>query len=380
MARTAYPDSFGAAASVLAAAAAEGKTVRIVGGQTKRCWGGLGVEPWLELRTTGLDRLLEHNAGDFTAVLESGMPLARAQRAFAAAGQRLALDPPLGGEERATIGGIIATGDCGPLRHRYGGPRDLVLGITVALSDGTIARSGGRVIKNVAGYDLAKLFCGSFGTLGLVLSVSVRLHPLPAASATAAAASRDPNRLAAAAGELAALPLELESLDVAWHRGEGRLLARCAGVDPARRCARAAEAMGRAGLSSVEVLEDDEQLWARQRAGQRSGELAVVTVRARPSQLAQVMAAARSCGAALVGRAALGESFLALEPEAVRGLRERLPAGASTVLTDCPPGWRTEIDVWGPPPQPAALELMRQLKARFDPAGACNRGIFVGGI
>src|SRR5207245_4432817 len=95
----------------------------------------------------------------------------------------LAIDPPDRGG--ATIGGILATADAGPLRHRYGAPRDLVLGMTVVLSDGAVARSGGKVIKNVAGYDLAKLFCGSFGTLGLIASVNLRLHPRPAATVTA---------------------------------------------------------------------------------------------------------------------------------------------------------------------------------------------------
>ena len=150
--------------------------------------------PISSCRTTSLNRIVEHNAGDLTAVLEAGVPVARAQEAFAGEGQMLALDPALGrGSERhATVGGMIATGDCGPLRHRYGAPRDLVLGMTVALSDGTIARSGSKVIKNVAGYDIAKLFSGSFGTLGLILSVSVRLHPLPVDSATSLGASSDP--------------------------------------------------------------------------------------------------------------------------------------------------------------------------------------------
>ena len=107
------------------------------------------------------------------------MPLATAQKTFAAAGQMLALDPPLGDDAAATIGGIVATGDAGPLRHRYGSPRDLVIGATVALGDGTIAQSGGKVIKNVAGYDLAKLFAGSFGTLGLILSGQRSPAPAP---------------------------------------------------------------------------------------------------------------------------------------------------------------------------------------------------------
>src|SRR5947209_3923130 len=104
----------------------------------------------LELSTAGLCRIVEHNASDMTAVMEAGVPMADAQRAFAEAGQMLALDPPNPGG-LATVGGVVATGDTGPLRHRYGAPRDLLVGIRVALSDGTLARAGGKVIKNVAG-------------------------------------------------------------------------------------------------------------------------------------------------------------------------------------------------------------------------------------
>src|SRR5207302_1848709 len=182
-------------------------------------------------------------------------------------GQMLAFDPPLGDGERATIGGVVASGDSGPLRHRYGGARDLVIGMTVALSDGTIARSGGKVIKNVAGYDLAKLFCGSFGTLGLILEVNVRLHPLPSVTATAVGATSDPGRLASAGRSLAAAPLELEALDVAWHSGRGGLLARCGGAAAPARAEHVAERMLGAGLEQVETVSDDNELWARQRSG-----------------------------------------------------------------------------------------------------------------
>src|SRR5581483_5259370 len=193
------PANFDDAASVLAEAAALGQSVRIRGAGTKAGWGSPGEDPDVELRTTSLDRIVEHNAGDLTAVLEAGVPVSRAQEAFASEAQMLALDPALGrGSDRyATVGGVIATGDCGPLRHRYGAPRDLVLGMTVALSDGTIARSGSKVIKNVAGYDVAKLFSGAFGTLGLILSVSVRLHPLPTQSGSTLGASDDPGMLTA---------------------------------------------------------------------------------------------------------------------------------------------------------------------------------------
>ena len=116
--------------------------------------------------------------GDFTAVLEAGVPFAEAQATFAEHGQRLALGPARTPAARRSAGSWPRA-DSGPLRHRYGGVRDLVVGTTVVLSDGTIAKSGGKVIKNVAGYDLAKLFAGSFGTLGLIATISVRLHPLP---------------------------------------------------------------------------------------------------------------------------------------------------------------------------------------------------------
>src|SRR5215208_5302014 len=139
-----------------------GEAVRPVGGGTKLAWGGPAGDA-VDLETSGLDSIAEHNVGDFTAVLEAGVRLADAQAAFATENQMLALDPPLGAGDEATVGGVMATNDSGPLRHRFGGVRDLVVGVTVVLSDGTIAKSGGKVIKNVAGYDLAKLFTGSFG-------------------------------------------------------------------------------------------------------------------------------------------------------------------------------------------------------------------------
>ena len=373
------PETFEAVAATLAAAGAQGRSVRILGAGTKIGWGFVTPPADVELHTTRLNRVVEHNAGDLTAVLEVGVPLAQAQRQFASAGQMLALDPPLGLDGAATIGGVIATGDCGPLRHRYGAPRDLVVGITVALSDGAIARSGGKVIKNVAGYDLGKLFAGSFGTLGVILSVNVRLHPVPVVTATALGSSADPDVLGAAARALALAPLELESLDVSWHTGRGAILSRSGGAEATRRCTRAAALMRAAGLEQVDVSTDDEPIWERQRAGQRSGDRALVRLAAPPSRLPAVLRAAASCGGTLVGRAALGSSFVELDPDAVSALHERLPAGSTSILLDAPAGLRARIDPWGVPDR-AAFELMRRLKARFDPAGACNPGLFVGGI
>jgi glycolate oxidase FAD binding subunit len=379
MAEVVQPDTVKATAAVLAHAAACDHSVRILGGGTKQSWGKVVAEPAVTLETHSLNRVIEHNVGDLTATVEAGVPLARAQAKFAAAGQMLALDPPLGRDHKATVGGVFATADSGPLRHRYGGPRDLIIGITVALSDGTMARAGGKVIKNVAGYDLAKLFTGSFGTLGAIVSVNVRLHPRPEASATALGVSADPAVIAAGSEALAAAPLELESLDVAWRAGGGGLLARTAGAEPEPRARRAAMLMRERGLQDVEVTTDDAALWARQRARQRSGEGALVRVATRPSALGAVLRAARDCGATLVGRAALGTSYLQLDPGAVASLRERLGTARAVMLLDGPVELRQGLDPWGAPEGPA-LELMRRIKQRFDPAGACNPGAFVGGI
>jgi glycolate oxidase FAD binding subunit len=375
------PATFEEAAAGLAAAAAEGQSVRIRGAATKASWGAGGAEPDLELHTTALDEVVEHNVGDLTAVLQAGVPLARAQATFADAEQMLSLDPPLGRghDATATIGGVVATADSGPLRHRYGAARDLVVGMTVALSDGTIARSGGKVIKNVAGYDIAKLFSGAFGTLGAILEVSVRLHPVAPASSTALGASGDPDVLSKAARLLTMAPLELEALDVAWQSGSGQILARLAGAEALRRIARVTALMSEAGLEGIDAVSGDEDLWARQRAGQRSDAAVLARVAASPSSLAQVLRATCSSGGRLVGRAALGLSWIEVQPEGLGTLRDELGRQATIVVLDAPPGVRDGLDPWGAR-EGTELELMRRVKMRFDPAGACNPGVFVGGI
>jgi glycolate oxidase FAD binding subunit len=380
VARRLTPTTFEEAAAALAAAAASHQSARIVGAGSKQGWGRPAHAADLEIDTSGLGRIVEHNDGDLTAVLEAGVPLARAQRQFAGAGQMLALDPFLGDDRQATIGGIVATADSGPLRHRYGAPRDLIVGVTVALSDGTIARSGGKVIKNVAGYDLGKLFCGSFGTLGMILQVNVRLHPVPVRTATTLGVSSDPRLLSTAGRSLAGAPLELEALDVAWRRGRGGILARTGGVRARPRAQAVAAMMHEAGLEGIEVVENDAELWARQRAGQRAADGLLVRVAARPSALPEVLRAAEASAGTVVGRAALGHSFVQLDPDAFRTFGDRLPAGAIATLLDAPSAIREVLDPWGPPPSPAALELMRRVKARFDPAYACNPGVFVAGI
>jgi glycolate oxidase FAD binding subunit len=147
-----------------------------------------------DLTAEGLNRTLEHDPGDLTCTVEAGVRLADLRTALAASGQRLSLDPP--GDP--TIGALLARNVSGPLRHRFGAPRDLVLGATLVLADGTIANAGGKVVKNVAGYDLARLVCGSEGRLAFIARASFRLHPLPKATRTLVVETEDAAAVVAA--------------------------------------------------------------------------------------------------------------------------------------------------------------------------------------
>ncbi len=324
------PQDYASAADALREAAEAGLSVRIVGGRTKEPCNSLlldsGAEAGVELSTAGLDEIVEHNPGDLTAILQAGVPLTRAQEVFAAEGQMLALDPP---HPEATIGGIVATADSGPLRHRYGGVRDLVIGVAVALSDGTVARSGGKVIKNVAGYDLAKLVAGSRATLGIILEVVVRLHPIPRTRATAVFEPANADELGRRVIELSHAPLELESLDVRREDRRGTVLARFAGV-------RAAE---RAAAVGGRVVEDDDDLWARQREDQRGA----LRVSALQTDWPRLCRAADRAGGSLVGRGGLGLAWF---------------AGADE---DCVRAEFPERE-----PSPVEAELRRRVRERFD--------------
>lgn len=409
------PGSVEEAAAVMAGCGARGLSVRARGGGTKWGWGRAVPPPDLIVETGGLTGVVEHNPGDLTAVIRAGTSLSTVQEALAGAGQMLAVDPPGPDPGGATLGGILATGDSGPLRHHYGTLRNLVLGVTVVLSDGTVARSGGKVIKNVAGYDLGKLLGGSFGTLGLVVEVAVRLHPRPRHTATVVGRSGDPAALARAAALLGGAPPGLaRCLDVVWEAGAGAVLVQVAGSDPGGAAARVSALLTEAGLAighadpghsrddrpashprpahsqagsgaGAEVrLGDDPALWVAQAQGQRSLDGTVVKVSALPSALTEVLDAADALGAGLTGRAGLGLSWLRLPAgppadavAAVDELRARLAPSACVVL-DAPDAVRRALDPWGPTTGPVAL--MRRVKGRFDPAGVCAPGLFVDGI
>ena len=163
--------------------------------------------------TGNLDQILEHTAGDLVVSVQAGVRLDDLARVLAAAGQRLAVDPL---DTSGTIGGLIATGAAGPLRYRYGSPRDLLIGITVIRADGTIAKAGGKVVKNVAGYDIGKLFAGSYGTLGLITEATFRLHPLPESTAWITLDCPDPASAAAAVQTIADSPVMPSAIELAW--------------------------------------------------------------------------------------------------------------------------------------------------------------------
>jgi glycolate oxidase FAD binding subunit len=348
----------------LSEAARDGRRTLIAGAGTAAGWGGTPADVDTVLDTTGLDGILSYQPADMTVAVRAGTPLARLQQALAEHGQRIALDAariPLG----ATVGGLIATADGGPARHAYGTLRDTVIGITVVLADGTVARSGGHVIKNVAGYDLAKLFHGSLGTLGVIAEAVLRVYPIPAATRTVAVECTPAEGLDLA-GQMVAKSLEPAALE--WFGG--RLLARFDGTDAgvARRCA---------GFEEV-----DPAVW-HEVAGVAVGEPGDTVFRAGllPS-LAPWFAARLD---ELAGSTADLSSSLGVGVHTVR-LRSPDPAAQAGVLTalrdevTAKGGSITvfrragDVPAWGPPPP--AVALMRAVKQRFDPDHRLGAGRF----
>jgi glycolate oxidase FAD binding subunit len=373
------PRSATEAAAALAGAAAERRAVRISGGGTKLGWGAAVRADALRLRTEELRSVLIHAHDPTTATLGAGTPLAHAQAELAGSGMMLAMDPQLGLglSPAATVGGVIATADSGPLAHCYGPTRDQVLGVSLALSNGKVLQRGPRIETGGSGYDLAKLVTGSFGTLGVLLSVDVRVHPLPSQTATAFGSTSDPELIGAAAVKLARALPGMQAFDVAWRGGYGGLLAQFAGDDAEARAAAAVAAISATGLARADSRSDEGATWTSQRAGQRSAGRAVLRVHARRSQLGTVLRLAADAEADVVGRAALGICYLTLNVNRIATVRAGLPEGCGAVVLDLPQSARGAVDTWGTPEGPE-LELMRQIKQRFDPAGVCNPGLFVG--
>jgi glycolate oxidase FAD binding subunit len=269
------------------------------------------------ISTERLDEVLEHEAGDLTAVVEAGVRVDDLNERLAGAGQMLALDPP----GNPTIGGCVAVNLSGPRRHRYGTARDLVIGVTVVLADGTVASSGGKVVKNVAGYDLGKLFCGSEGRLGLIARVAVRLHPRPESSRTLVVPVESAADAQTKARAILRAPLAPAAVDVHWPDRVALLF---------EGAARAVEEQLAAAQALVGGAEEEDSIWAE--AGERQG-------------------AAR--GRLLFAPGRLGETLATLDEAVVR-----VAAGVAYVPEPMPE-----------PRDPAELTLAEGVRAAFDPEG-----------
>lgn len=370
--RVAEPGNAAELAGLLADASRDRWSTILQGGGTKSGWGRPPVPVDLTVSTRGLRRLIVHRHGDMTATVQAGMRLADFNRELGQHRQGLPVESAF---DEATIGGVVATNDSGPLRHRSGTPRDLLIGITLALTDGRIVKAGGHVVKNVAGYDLGRLVSGSFGSLAAIVDATFKLAPLPQASATLVASYDDPTAMAADAAAVAASQLEPAAFDV--RTGEGRadqLLVRFA-TSPASTDAQI-DAAARLLSGHVAKLSGDEEasVWAEQLRGPWAGEGTVVRVSWLPADLAQVLALTRR--SLFTGRVR-GAGLLRLEGDAAghSARVEQLRASAvlrNVVVLQAPESVKRQVDAWGPPQSAAAAT--RALKQMFDPAGILNAG------
>ena len=264
-----------------------------------------------DLTADGLDQVLEHDPGDLTCTVEAGVRLSELRAVLAAAGQRLSLDPP--GDP--TIGALLARNVSGPLRHGFGAPRDLVLGATLVLADGTIASAGGKVVKNVAGYDLARLVCGSEGRLALIARASFRLHPLPKAAQTLVIETDDAARVVA---HLLSSQLAPSALDVLHP---GRVVVLFEGSE------RAVAAQLAAATTLVGGAEADRSLWdeSRERQAAAKGRVRFATGELAATLEALVDAVIRpSAGVAFTAAGSASNSLLQSHSSGAELLVERL--------------------------------------------------------
>jgi len=389
-------------AEALAACDRTGAAVVPWGGGTQQ---GLGSPPErvdVALVTTKLDRLIEHEPGDMTVTAQAGMTLSQLQSTLGAHGQWLPLDPPL--LSGATLGGALATDVSGPRRLKEGGLRDLVIGTRAANVDGKVSRAGGKVVKNVTGYDLNKLHVGSLGTLGILTEVSFKVAPLPPADRTWYCTFDDPQSAGLALSKLLWLPVSFAALDLvnaataeefglSLEGAPWALLARATGFGPAverqlsefRTATRARE-----GADTITVDEQQaEGIWSdylEKSAKRRWAEGWLTCRMALPSaEQGAVAAAVAGVGerpriwghgtGALFWSAAAEAAGRA---EAVTRLREAVHKAGGRLIVENRGKDGIDLDVWGP--EEPSYEYMRAIKRQYDPRGTLNPGRFVDGI
>jgi len=377
----AAPSSTAEVSALLRAAASAGLTVVPRGAGTGLSWGLPPSSCDLVVDMRAMDQVLEHAAGDLVARVQAGATIGQLAVALASAGQQLALDAPA----EATVGGVVAAGLAGPRRFRYGAPRDLLIGLVVVRADGVIAHSGGKVVKNVAGYDLGKLFTGSQGTLGLITEATFRLHPLPAAVAwvTAEFGPAERAEAVAAVASAASSVLVPSAVELDWPGGSQRMLrvgVLLEGTESgvAERAKQMSELLASAG-GPVAVSEAAPARWGTLPAG-----VTVVRVSFWVSALDSVLEALVSAGAeagvrsAVSGPAGAGALYACLDPDtsdddAVRFVgvlrgelaesRGAAPRGSVVVLA-APPAVLAAAAAGGSVPGAA---LMRAVRDQFDP-------------
>lgn len=375
----ARPTSTEQVAEIMRVATEHDLTVAARGAGTKLTWGCPGDHLDVVVDLSAMNQVLAHEPGDLIVSTQAGCPLSAVQEACGAAGQRLALDEMVPG---TTVGGLIATNPSGPLRVLAGTVRDLLIGVTIVLADGTIAHAGGKVVKNVAGYDLGKLLVGSYGTLAIVTEATFRLHPVPKATQWVTA-THSPDRLTQVLADLlhtqdAPSAIEVRATDSTATEVAVLLEGTAAGVE--HRAGRVAALMG--GAPAVAPAWTAGYPWA---VGESTG----LKITCQLSAVPQVLSVATAAGWDIQGSAGAGvvyatpkqsESGTASSADGVADVATRLRAaalGGSVIVLDAPRGLRTEIDIWGPIP---ALAVMRRVKEQFDPDHRLAPGRFVGGI
>ncbi len=379
----ARPGSTDETSAVLRAAAAHSLSVVSRGSGTKLGWGAPPESADLVLDTTGLDTLVEHAAGDLICVVGAGRRLDTLAADLAPAGQRLGVDP----SRRGTVGGAVATAATGPNRLHHGPVRDQVIGMTLVRADGVVAHAGGKVVKNVAGYDLGKLLTGSFGTLGVITQVAFRLHPVPEARQWVSVPVSEPDGIQDLVLAVVHSQIVPSALELDWRAGEGTLSLLLEGIPPGVE-GRTAQAL--ALLGSGASASDQPPVWWGSEPESSAGALLKVTHEI--AGLSRLLSAVDEGGAAaglaptLRGSSGVGTAMVGLDGQAGPGalarfvdeLRRRSASfGGTAVLLEAPEPLRKGIDPWGPV---GALGLMQSVKRQFDPERRLAPGRFVGGI
>ena len=389
----ARPTSTAEVAEVLRAAAAHGLAVVPRGRGTKMTWGRPPERVDLVVDLSRMAAVLDHAAGDLIVEVLAGTRLESVQETVAGAGQRLAIEDPLGG---SSVGGALATNLSGPGRVVTGTARDLLIGVTVVRADGVVAKAGGRVVKNVAGYDLGKLLVGSFGTLAVVTAAFFRLHPLPATRRVVTVPFDRPEEAQRLVQQVVHAQVVPAAVEVDRpHQGQGCVAVLLEGTEAGveGRTTTTLQLLGATAREQADVPPGWGAFpWAGSGAGAGSHRPTALKATFALSGLARVLDTARAAaadagvGLDLRGSAGAGVLYGAVSPDAdpravssvVDRLRTECSAlGGALVVLDGPPEVKAAVDTWGPIP---AIDLMRRVKDQFDPERRLAPGRFVGGI